>query len=134
MSLDFQIHSRHHKDLHFHIPGNCPYVFLHCQFPRSLRLIIKISILSLQRYLNNQILVFKKIQDSKYQMTYLGITSTCLTYVFSMFLIFDSPYSTYAFTQFLCTVFIASIYCISIRIIPHKAAISRAPASTSIRI
>ena len=128
MSLDFQIHSRHHKDLHFHIPGNCPYVFLHCQFPRSLRLIIKISVLSFQ------IIYITKNQDTTYQMTYLSITSTCLTYVFSMFLIFDSPYSTRAFTQFLCTVFIASINCISIRIIPHKAAISRAPASASIRI
>ena len=133
MSRAFQIHSLHHKDLHFHIPGNCPYVFLHCQFPRSLRLIIKIpSCNNKDIYITNNHL--KKNQDTKYQMTYLSITSTCLTYVFSMFLIFDSPYSTCAFTQFLCTVFIASIYCISIRIIPHKAAISRAPASTSIRI
>ena len=130
MSQDFRIHNHRHKDLHFHIPGNCPYVFLHCQFPRSLRLIIKVSILSLQRYLHNQ----TPVKESKYQKTYLGITSTCLTYVFSMFLIFDSPYSTRAFAQFLCTVFIASIYCTSIRIIPHKAAISRSPASTSIRI
>ena len=128
MSLDFQIHSRHHKDLHFHIPGNCPYVFLHCQFPRSLRLIIKISVLSFQ------IIYITKNQDTTYQMTYLSITSTCLTYVFSMFLIFDSPYSACAFTQFLSTDFIASIDCISIRIIPHKAAVSRSPASTSIRI